>query len=1535
MRRKNPIRTVAVALATALIATAGWAAVAQAAGGPNLSLGKSASASSVNGPYGAGNLNDGNKGSYWESSGSLPQWAQLDLGAATAIDQVVLKLPDGWGARTQTLSVQGSTNGSTFSTIVASQGYSFTPSVANNAVTINFPATTTRYVRISISANTGWAAAQLSELEIYGTASSSTNLAQGRPTTESGHADVYDSGRAVDGNQGTYWESANNSFPEWLTVDLGAAVAVNRVVLKLPTSGWGTRSQTLSVQGSTNGSTFSDLVASASYTFNPAVAGNSVTINFSQTTTRYVRINITANSAWPAGQLSEVEVYGPGSGTDTTAPSVPGNLTLNASGTTITLNWNASTDNSGGSGLAGYDVYRNGTLAAQVGAVTTWQDTQPTSATVSYYVRSRDNAGNVSADSNTVTRNGTTPDTTPPSVPGTLSYTTSGTTITLNWGASTDNAGGSGIQGYDVFRNGTFVLTTGNVTTWSDTQPASATVSYYVRARDNANNTSGNSNTVTRTGGDVTAPSTPSNLTQSTSGTTITLNWSGSTDNSGGSGLAGYNVYRDGGLIATIGTATTYQDSQPATATVSYFVRARDNAGNLSGNSNTVTRTGTQQPGCTNVALGKTMTANGSTFTFTPEKANDGQVATYWEGAGLPATLTVALGANHSVTQVNVKLNPDAAWGTRTQNIQVLGREQSSSTYTSLVSAANYQFTQGSNVVSIPVSANVADVRLNISSNTGAPSGQVAEFEVCGTPAPNPDLTVTNVSWTPSSPNEASTISLTATVNNTGNQTAAASKAGLYLDGALKGTVDVPSLAAGASQAISLSIGNLAQGSYAVSARADTAGTVFEQNENNNTANAASNLTVAQAPGPDLQVTGITTNPANPAVGSAVSFTVTVNNRGTTATGVTTVTRLTVGSTVLNTNTASIAAGATVNVAVTGTWTATSGGATITALADATNLVAETNETNNSRTQSIVVGRGAAVPYTSYEAESASHNGVLLETDALRTFGHTNFATESSGRKSVRLNSQGQYVEFTSVNQANSIVVRNSVPDAASGGGQDYTISLYINGTFNRKLTLSSVHSWLYGTTDDPEGLTNTPQANARRLFDESNALLGTSYPPGTKFRLQRDSGDNASFYIIDLIDLEQVAAPLSKPAECTSITNYGAVPNDGVDDTAAIQAAVTADQNGQISCVWIPEGQWRQEQKILTDDPLNRGNHNQVGISNVVIKGAGMWHSRLYSLIQPQNAGGINHPHEGNFGFDIDKNTQISDLAIFGSGRIRGGDGNAEGGVGINGRLGVGTKITNVWIEHANVGAWVGRDYSNIPELWGPGDGLEFSGMRIRNTYADGINFTNGTRNSTVYNSSFRNNGDDALAVWASKYVKDTSVDIGHDNRFVNNTVQLPWRANGIAVYGGYGNKIENNLIYDTMNYPGIMLATDHDPIPFTGQTLIANNALYRTGGAFWNEDQEFGAITLFAATVAIPGVTIRDTEIYDSTYDGIQFKSGEIPGVVITNVKIDDSNNGAGILAMAQARGSATLTNVTITNSADGNIVTQPGSGFTFTGN
>ncbi|MEW5542469.1 CARDB domain-containing protein [Streptomyces cyaneofuscatus] len=940
----------------------------------------------------------------------------------------------------------------------------------------------------------------------------------------------------------------------------------------------------------------------------------------------------------------------------------------------------------------------------------------------------------------------------------------------------------------------------------------------------------------------------------------------------------------------------------------------------------------------TDLARGKTVTASGSHGGFPVVNANDGQVNTYWESNGHPSNLTVKLGADADLQSVVIKLNPDPIWGTRTQEFQVLGRTQSGTGFTSLKSRAGYVFNPATNrnTVTVPVSGRAADLQLQFFSNTGAPGAQVAEIQILGTPAPNPDLTVSALSWSPSAPSETDNITVQGTVRNAGTAASAATTVDVSLGGVVVGSAPVGPLAAGASAQVSVPVGKRPQGSYTVSALVDPTDTIIESDNTNNSRTTASPLVVGQSPGPDLEVRSITSSPSNPAVGAAVSFTVAVHNRGTSAVSAGTVTRLTVGSTTLNGTTPAVPAGATVNVPIGGTWTAASGGATLTATADATNLVAETSETNNVLARSIVVGRGAAVPYTEYEAEDAAYQGTLLTSDAKRTFGHTNFATESSGRKSVRLNSTGEYVEFTATNASNSIVVRNSIPDAAGGGGRQATISLYANGQFVRKLDLSSKHSWLYGNTDSPEGLTNTPGGDARRLFDESHALLAQTYPAGTKFRLQRDSGDNAAFYIIDLIDLEQVAPPTAQPSGCVSITQYGAVANDGIDDTAAIQRAVTANQNGQIGCVWIPAGQWRQEQKILTDDPLDRGQWNQVGIRDVTIRGAGMWHSQLYTLTPPHEAGGINHPHEGNFGFDIDENTKISDIAIFGSGTIRGGDGNHEGGVALNGRFGKNTKISNVWIEHANVGVWAGRDYDNIQALWNPGDGVEFTGMRIRNTYADGINFANGTRNSTVYNSSFRNTGDDALAVWSSKYVKDQSVDIGHDNSFRNNTIQLPWRANGIAIYGGYGNKIENNIIADTMNYPAIMLATDHDPLPFSGQTLIANNALYRTGGAFWNEDQEFGAITLFPQNLPIPGVTIRDTDIIDSTYDGIQFKTGGglMPDVKIQNVRIDKSNNGSGILAMGGARGNATLTNVTITNSRDGHVLIEPGSQFTISG-
>ncbi|PJN10301.1 mycodextranase [Streptomyces sp. CB01635] len=135
------------------------------------------------------------------------------------------------------------------------------------------------------------------------------NLAKGRPVAESGHADVYKATNAVDGDAGSYWESTNNAFPQTITVDLGSAKAVKRLVLKLPpAAAWATRTQTLSVSGSTDNSTFTTLRTSAGYTFNPN-SGNTTEVALTGTPTRYLRLTFTDNTGWPAAQLSELEAY--------------------------------------------------------------------------------------------------------------------------------------------------------------------------------------------------------------------------------------------------------------------------------------------------------------------------------------------------------------------------------------------------------------------------------------------------------------------------------------------------------------------------------------------------------------------------------------------------------------------------------------------------------------------------------------------------------------------------------------------------------------------------------------------------------------------------------------------------------------------------------------------------------------------------------------------------------------------------------------------------------------------------------------------------------------------------------------------------------------------------------------------------------------------------------------------------------------------------------------------------------------------------
>jgi hypothetical protein len=139
-----------------------------------------------------------------------------------------------------------------------------------------------------------------------------TDLALNTSVSASSYAQTYVPANAVDGNTSTYWEGTDGVWPTTFTVNLGSAESLSSLVIDLPpSSAWQTRTQTLSVLGSTNGSSYSTLVGSATYTWNPST-GNTVTIPLpSGTSDQYIELNFTANSVQNGAQMSELEIFGP------------------------------------------------------------------------------------------------------------------------------------------------------------------------------------------------------------------------------------------------------------------------------------------------------------------------------------------------------------------------------------------------------------------------------------------------------------------------------------------------------------------------------------------------------------------------------------------------------------------------------------------------------------------------------------------------------------------------------------------------------------------------------------------------------------------------------------------------------------------------------------------------------------------------------------------------------------------------------------------------------------------------------------------------------------------------------------------------------------------------------------------------------------------------------------------------------------------------------------------------------------------------
>jgi hypothetical protein len=130
----------------------------------NLALAGSLSASSTQDGFPASNGNDNDLGTYWQAADPTATLT-LQLAQPSPVDRVLLELPENWPTRQQTIEVDGSADGNTWTTLVPATTYTFTN--GSNAIAISVPAGTQDDLRLDISGNTVMGAPQIAEFQAY------------------------------------------------------------------------------------------------------------------------------------------------------------------------------------------------------------------------------------------------------------------------------------------------------------------------------------------------------------------------------------------------------------------------------------------------------------------------------------------------------------------------------------------------------------------------------------------------------------------------------------------------------------------------------------------------------------------------------------------------------------------------------------------------------------------------------------------------------------------------------------------------------------------------------------------------------------------------------------------------------------------------------------------------------------------------------------------------------------------------------------------------------------------------------------------------------------------------------------------------------------------------------------------------------------------------------------------------------------------------------------------------------------------------
>lgn len=497
---------------------------------------------------------------------------------------------------------------------------------------------------------------------------------------------------------------------------------------------------------------------------------------------------------------------------------------------------------------------------------------------------------------------------------------------------------------------------------------------------------------------------------------------------------------------------------------------------------------------------------------------------------------------------------------------------------------------------------------------------------------------------------------------------------------------------------------------------------------------------------------------------------------------------------------------------------------------------------------------GADMPYVRYDSSEAELGGGA----ELKTSEHWDLeeiASQASNQSYISLPEDGAYAEWTADTGGKGVVMRYTMPDVASGLGQEGAIDIYVNDKKVKTVDLTSYYMWQYmdGNPNDVPG-----KGTACFAFDEVHFVLDQSLEPGDRIRIQ-SFGANDLVYGVDFLEIEEIEMPIEQPENAYSIIDYGAVPDDGEDDYEAIIACIAdADEKGKD--VYIPEGTYHID-RIWA-----------LHATDMKITGAGMWYTNIQFTNSKPQSGGIDGADNGNV-----SNVEFCNMYI--NSKLRSRYDEKAVYKCFMGTFGENSYIHDIWEEHFECGFWI-ADYNEPVDYT---DGIMIANCRIRNNFADGVNFCQGTSNSAVYNCSIRNNGDDGLAVWNNDYLsaKDTV-----NNVFCYNTIEFSWRAGAIAIYGGDGHEIYNNYIRDSFMASGIHLNTTFSGYKFNNTQNIhfSNNIIVRCGTSCDSWGSELAAVDIIGD---VKNIVFDNTYIYSAQHDGVRV-GDNISGVVFNDLYI-----------------------------------------------